>query len=70
MTSRLNRDRLDRELLVRGWTAADLARAARVSATTISGARQGRYVSARTLRRLAKALSDAPVIAGLEDLVA
>jgi hypothetical protein len=65
----IRRDRLDLELFRRGWTAADLAQAARVSPATISGARHGHRVSPRTLRRLALALTAAPTIAGVDELL-
>jgi transcriptional regulator with XRE-family HTH domain len=69
MSVQVSRDRLDLELSRRGWTAADLALAAQVSPATISGARHGRRVSPRTLRRLASALTDAPTIAGVDLLL-
>lgn len=47
----------------RGMSAADLAREAEVSATTISGLLQhGRPISVRSARRIAKALEDHPPI--------
>ena len=65
----LSRSRLDQELVRRGWTANDLALAAGVSAGTLSGARHGRPVAPRTLRKIALALSKAPVVAGIEELL-
>jgi transcriptional regulator with XRE-family HTH domain len=65
----VSRSRLDRELIRRGWTANDLALAAGVSAATLSGARHGRRVAPRTLRKIALALSKAPVVAGIEELL-
>ena len=69
MSCGISRTRLDRELAYRGWTAGDLARAAGISAATLSGARNGRRVSHRTLRLIALALSRAPVVAGIEALL-
>ena len=65
----LSRIRLDHELVLRGWTAADLSRASGVSPTTISGARHGKYVSPGTLRRLAIAITKAPLVGGVERLL-
>ena len=57
------------ELAKRGWTASDLARAAGVSAATVSAAVRGRRISARTLRRFAEALHRQPEVPGAEALV-
>ncbi|MHB1500177.1 MAG: helix-turn-helix domain-containing protein [Candidatus Dormibacteria bacterium] len=51
-------DRLRFELARRGWGNADLARAARVSAPTVTAALSGRPVAPRTLMRIAVALAD------------
>lgn len=64
----VSRSRLDFEVALRGWTASDLRHAAGVSAATLSGARHGR-VAPRTLYKIALALSKAPVVAGIEDLL-
>ena len=68
-TARVSRDRLDRELACRGWTGSDLARAAGLSAATISAARRGGRVAPRTLRKIVEALLKAPVLAGAEELL-
>ena len=68
-TARLSCNRLDRELACRGWTANDLARAAGVSAATISGARKGGRVAPMTLRKIAIALTKAPVVPGVAELL-
>ena len=68
-TARVSRDRLDRELACRGWTANDLARAAGVSAATISGVRKGGRVAPLTLRKIAIALTQAEVVPGVEQLL-
>ena len=62
MSVRLSRARLEQELVRRGWTGQDLAIAAGLSAATVSAARRGRPVHARTIRRMAIALQKAPVI--------
>lgn len=67
--TRLSRTRLDFELARRGWTASDLARSAGLSAATLSGARHGRQVAPRTLHKIALALSKAPVVEGIEELL-
>ena len=69
MSSRLNASRLDRELACRGWTANDLAAAARVSPATISAARRGRPMNHRTLRKIADALLKAPMVIGVDVLL-
>jgi DNA-binding Xre family transcriptional regulator len=67
---RLNRMRLDRELAYRGWSASDLAREAGVSEQTLVAARKGNPVTASTLRKIAIALTSAPVIPTAELLLA
>jgi transcriptional regulator with XRE-family HTH domain len=61
--------RLEHELARRGWSALDLARAARLSPATVSAARRGRRVHASTLRRMVLALHKAPIVEGLEDFL-
>ena len=70
MTSRLQPARLERELARRGWNATDLATASGISVATISAARHGRPVSNATLCKIADALLKAPVIPGVDDLLA
>jgi len=54
----------------RGMSAADLAVAADVSPTTLSALlHHGRPVSVRSARRIARALTEAEPIAGLESLL-
>lgn len=62
--------RLRRELMLRGWDAVDLARAASISPATLSNAFAGRPVSATTLRKIAVALGRKSVVRGAEDLLA
>lgn len=60
----ISRERLDRELVARGLTARALARAAGLSEVTVSKARNGAPIKSSTLRRLAVALSNFPVLPG------
>ena len=69
VSTRMNPAKLDREMARRGWNATDLAKAARVSMATISGARRGRPVSNATLCKIADALMKAPVLPGVDDLL-
>ena len=69
MGTRLDPVRLDRELARRGWNATDLAKASGISVGTISAARRGRAVSNGSLCKIADALSNAPVIAGVDNLL-
>lgn len=69
MGTRLDPARLDRELARRGWNATDLAKASGVSVGTISAARRGRPVSNGSLCKIADALSNAPVIPGVDNLL-
>lgn len=57
-------------LAVRGLTAADLARLAHISAPTISQARHGRSISARTFKAVVRALADAEPLPGSMELLA
>ena len=67
--TRIRSDVLRVELAKRGWNGSDLARAARMSPGTVSGAMQGHRVSARTLMRIAEALHRQPVVPTAEDLI-
>jgi transcriptional regulator with XRE-family HTH domain len=68
-SARIKADRLRLELARRGWHASDLAFAAAVSPPTITSALHGRPVSSRTIAKIATALTRAPIIAGVEDLL-
>jgi len=58
------------EMNRRGLSAAQLARLADVSPTTLSGVIcRGRPVTVRTARRIAKALAETAPIIGLENLL-
>ena len=69
MGMRINPARLDRELALRGWNASDLAKASGCSVSTISGARRGHIVTNDTLRKIAEALRNAPVVPGVDELL-
>ena len=69
MGARISPARIDRELARRGWSATDLARASGCSPSTISGARRGRQVTNETLRKIADALLNAPVVPGVDILL-
>lgn len=62
-------DVLAREVARRGWTLADLAKAAGLSGATMTAARAGRPISPRSLRRIAAALASAPPLEGVDDLL-
>ena len=65
---RLDIDRLDYQLALRGLRAVDLARLSGIPEATLSHARYGRPVRERTLARIAKVLLENPVLEG-RDLV-
>jgi transcriptional regulator with XRE-family HTH domain len=67
--TRVHAERLRFELARRGWDGCDLATAAGLSAATVSAAIQGRHVSTATLRKMVFALSRAPVLPGIDELV-
>jgi transcriptional regulator with XRE-family HTH domain len=69
VSTRLDPNRLDRELARRGWNATDLAKASGISVGTISAARRGRPVSNATVCKIADALRAAPVVAGVDGLL-
>jgi transcriptional regulator with XRE-family HTH domain len=69
LSARISRNRLDRELALRGWTAQDLVRASGISAATISAARQGRPVRPSSIHRMVSALLKAPVLEGVAELI-
>ena len=62
-------DRPRLEIARRGWGSTDLARAARVSAPTVSAALAGRPVAPQTLRRIVLTLAGTPPLAGVEDIL-
>lgn len=54
--ARFNAERIVTDMALRGWNNQDLARAAGVSAMTVSRFLRGDYQTARTAERLARAL--------------
>jgi lambda repressor-like predicted transcriptional regulator len=70
MSVTVHRDHLRHEMNRRGWAATDLARASRLSEATISSALGGKPISTRSLGLIADALAAAPVIRGIDDLIA
>ena len=69
MSARISRQRLDRELALRGWTAQDLVRASGISGSTVSAARHGRPVRPSSIHRIVTALLSTPVIEGVAELL-
>ena len=65
----LARDRLRLEMARRGWGNADLARAAQVSAPTVTAALAGRPVAPRTVLRIAIALAKTPPVTGVDSIL-
>jgi len=65
----VRREVLEREIARRDWTHAELARAAGVSAATVTSAAAGRPVSPRTLQLIVKALLDARPLEGIDSLL-
>lgn len=61
---------LARKVARRGWSLADLAAAAGLSGPTITAARAGRPISPVSFRLIVRALLAAPVLAGVDDLLA
>ena len=68
--AKVNRERLRREMLLRGWDGIDLAFHAGVSPATVSHAMQGHPVSSTTILKLVAALSRQELIAGADELLA
>ena len=67
--TRVHAERLRLELARRGWDGCDLAAAAGLSCATGSAAMRGRTVSTATLRKMVFALSRAPVLSVIDELV-
>lgn len=65
----LRTDTLLREIARRGWSLADLARAAGISSVTVTAARSGRPISPESVHRIADALNGTPPIAGIDALL-
>ena len=69
MRTTLDAPALQRELALRGMTGTDLARAAGLSRVTVSHALNGGQIETATLRKLARALTAAPPMAGASEIV-
>jgi transcriptional regulator with XRE-family HTH domain len=69
-SAKVNAERLRREMLLRGWNGVDLAFRSGVSPATVSHAIRGLPISTTTIRKMALALSKAPVIDGAAELLA
>ena len=65
----VNVTRLRDEIARRGWTSTDLARAAGLSAGTMTAVMKGSSVPPRTLCKLAGALRKQPAVPGLDELL-
>ena len=65
----VNAEYLHVEMARRGWSHTDLARVARISCATVSGAMNGRPVSPTTVRLILVALQSAPVLDGVDSLL-
>jgi len=65
----INRERLKLELARRGWNGAELAQAAGLSRPTISAIMMGRPVTSRSVTLIAKALTKASVVDGVDVLL-
>ena len=61
--------RLRLEMARRGLSASELARTARLSPQTVGAALAGRAISASSLRLIAKALTESPVMAAIDALL-
>ena len=69
-STRVNVEKLLREMVIRGWNGVDLAYFSGVTPATVSAAMQGRQVSATTVAKIARALLKAAIIPGAEELLA
>ena len=65
----VSREQLEREMVLRGWTSADLARAAKISPATITAMRSGKRVSPHTLHAVARALAAADPLDQIDGLL-
>jgi hypothetical protein len=59
----VNSAALEREMMLRGWTGADLARESRLSAATVSAALAGRPIAVSSVLLIAQALMRCPMVA-------
>ena len=61
--------KLEREIALRGWDYQDLAKQTMLSPATVSRIIGGAEARVSTLRRIARALADAPAAAGMALLI-
>jgi len=69
MGIKIDHERLNHELTIRGLSHADLARKAALSNPTITSATHGRSVSPYTVGQIAKVLAETPPIDGIANLI-
>jgi lambda repressor-like predicted transcriptional regulator len=69
MSVPINTERLMHEMARRGWSRGDLARAAGISAATVTMALSRRPVSPQTVKRIAIALAATPPLDGIDSLL-
>jgi transcriptional regulator with XRE-family HTH domain len=69
MSVPINAERLMHEMARRGWSRGDLARAAGISAPTVTMSLSGRPVSLHTLKQIALALAATPPLEGIDSLL-
>jgi transcriptional regulator with XRE-family HTH domain len=69
MNHAVNADALEREMMLRGWTGADLARESRLSAATVSAALAGRPIAVSSVLLIAQALMRCPMVAMVDFLL-
>jgi DNA-binding Xre family transcriptional regulator len=67
--SRLDPQKLDRALAVRGLDGDKLAQLSALDHSTVSRARQGKPVRPKTIRQLVHALEKVPALGGVEELL-
>jgi transcriptional regulator with XRE-family HTH domain len=70
MTNQVNAAALRRQMIMRGWTGADLARESRLSAATVSSALAGRPIAVSSLFLIAQALIRCPLVPIVGSLLA
>lgn len=61
--------KLRRELVRRGMSASELARASRLGVATVSAALAGKRIATGSIRLIAKTLAEMPVLEGIDDLL-
>jgi transcriptional regulator with XRE-family HTH domain len=66
---RLRTEELERRMAIAGLTGSELARRAKVAEATVSRARRGLPIHVATLRQIARALSQAEEVPGIDSLL-